>query len=290
MKLYELVNEINPYSEALITSENENETVVKIDKTINGKQIPLFQMIEALKPYSDYEVLNENENELTIKVMKNSSGQENYANKGNLLIIGTDDYACHGVPSYYLWNKYLQEIRHLYHIGSNPNVVFRNKRYPWRKMTISITDNRMQYVKNEIKDDFYAFFRRGLCYMQSCSDCPYREKSSADLRIGDYWGERFKSDKEGVSMVLANTQKGQEMISLLNKENLCDIHEQNLSEYWSVQFPYNPQRPLFRETLISELKEDSIRLKDLRKKYCGGYDFYERYAKYIKLLKKVIRR
>lgn len=93
MKLYELVNEINPYSEALITSENENETVVKIDKTINGKQIPLFQMIEALKPYSDYEVLNENENELTIKVMKNSSGQENYANKGNLLIIGTDDYA-----------------------------------------------------------------------------------------------------------------------------------------------------------------------------------------------------
>lgn len=208
-------------------------------------------------------------------------------NRENVLLV---DLICHGVPSYYLWNKYLQEIRHLYHIGSNPNVVFRNKRYPWRKMTISITDNRMQYVKNEIKDDFYAFFRRGLCYMQSCSDCPYREKSSADLRIGDYWGERFKSDKEGVSMVLANTQKGQEMISLLNKENLCDIHEQNLSEYWSVQFPYNPQRPLFRETLISELKEDSIRLKDLRKKYCGGYDFYERYAKYIKLLKKVIRR
>ena len=93
MKLYELVNEINPYAETVIVSENEEETVVKIDKIMKGKQIPLLQMIEALKPYSDYEILNETENELMVKVIKNSSCQEHYANKGNLLIIGTDDYA-----------------------------------------------------------------------------------------------------------------------------------------------------------------------------------------------------
>lgn len=205
----------------------------------------------------------------------------------NVLLV---DLICHGVPTYYLWSKYLYAINKVHDTGTNPAIEFRSKEYPWRKMTIAITGNGRRYTKNEIKDDFYAFFRRGLCYMKTCSDCPYREKSSADLRIGDYWGERFKKDKEGVSMVLANTEKGEEVISLLRKKNLCDIQEQDLCEYWSVQSPYNPQRPLIRENLINELKDDSIRLKDLRKKYCSGYDFYERYAKYIKIIKKIIRR
>ena len=51
------------------------------------------------------------------------------------------------------------------------------------------------YKNNENKDDFYAFFRRGLCDMESCFDCPYREHSGADVRIGDYWGDKFIKDK-----------------------------------------------------------------------------------------------
>jgi len=205
----------------------------------------------------------------------------------NVLLV---DLICHGVPSYHLWVKYLKNIKDLYNVGDNPSVNFRCKDLSWRKREIVIKHGKKEYRQNEVKDNFYAFFRRGLCDMKTCSDCPYREKSSADLRIGDYWGELFKKDKEGVSMVLANTEKGEKVISLLSKKNLCNIQEQDLREYWNVQCPYNPQRPLIRENLINELKDDSIRLKDLRKKYCRGYDFYERYAKYIKIIKKIIRR
>lgn len=207
--------------------------------------------------------------------------------KENVLLV---DLICHGVPTYHLWNKYLSDINKSHSTGSNPNVYFRNKKYSWRKIMIDVNGNGNRYAKHEVKDDFYAFFRRGLCDMNSCSDCPYREKSAADLRIGDYWGERFIKDTEGVSMVLANTEKGNDAISLLNEKKLCHIQEQELSEYWNVQFPYNQPKPLIREQLINELKDASIPLKKLRKKYCGGYDLYERCIKYFKIIKKLIGR
>lgn len=207
--------------------------------------------------------------------------------KENVLLV---DLICHGIPTYYLWEKYLSEINKVHNLGTNPYIEFRSKKYPWREPAIAIYGNGNKYIKSTLKDDFYAFFRRGLCHMKTCMDCPYREKSSADLRIGDYWGERFKEDNEGVSMIISNTEKGEKVISLLNKKNLCHIQKQELNEYWSVQIPYNSQRPFFREKLINELKDDSIRLKHLRKKYCNGYDFYERYAKYIITIKKIIRR
>src|SRR5699024_2285823 len=132
--------------------------------------------------------------------------------------------------------------------------------------------NGQVYKKEENKDDFYAFFRRGLCYMESCSDCPYRERSAADLRIGDYWGDRFAYDKQGVSMVISNTTNGDDLINTIEFKKTCDVSPHNLTEYWSVQFPYNQTRPLIREQLITELKNDNIALHTLRKKYCAYYD------------------
>ena len=91
--------------------------------------------------------------------------------------------------------------------------------------------------------------------MKPCYDCPYRERSSADLRIGDYWGDRFAEDKQGVSMVIANTNRGVCIVDKLSKKFLCQVVKQELEEYWSVQYPYNQQKPLFREKLIEELKK-----------------------------------
>ena len=200
------------------------------------------------------------------------------------------DLICHGVPSYYLWEKYLFELDKKYGTGNHPAVLFRCKEREWRRRLLLVEGNGHIYKKEERKDDFYAFFRRGLCDMESCSDCPYRVRSAADLRIGDYWGDKFVYDKQGVSMVVANTRKGNEAIESLELSKACKISEQDLNEYWSVQFPYNPQRPLIREQLISELKDEKNDLHTLRKKYCEYYDQTEFIGRIVQKIKRLIKR
>lgn len=184
------------------------------------------------------------------------------------------DLICHGVPTYHLWAKYIEEIDKKYCIGKNPEVFFRDKTENWHRRKIKIQGNGKTYLNSERKDDFYAFFRRGICDMKACSECPYREKSSADLRIGDYWGTRFKNDKNPVSMVIANTSVGYELLSQLKNEN-CTVEKQNLQEYWSVQHPYNLKQILYREEIISELQNKEKSLHELRNKYCKYYDLLE---------------
>ncbi len=194
------------------------------------------------------------------------------------------DLICHGVPSYHLWDKYLSDIDKKCGTGKNPEVSFRSEDGEWRKRLLQIEGNGKLHKQVERKDDFYAFFRRGLCDMATCFDCPYRERSGADLRIGDYWGNKFINDKQGVSMVIANTDAGNKLARGL--ENVCNVEEQNLDEYWSVQCPYNLHKPLIREQLIEELKDEHSDLHELRKKYCSYYDWYEKIIDILKVLKR----
>lgn len=57
-----------------------------------------------------------------------------------------------------------------------------------------------------------------------------------------------------------------------------------------MQFPYNLPRPLIREQLIAELKNDDVDLHTLRKKYCTYYDQMEKISKVIRFVKKIVKR
>ena len=188
------------------------------------------------------------------------------------------DLICHGVPSYHLWKKYVDDIDSKYNTGKKPTVAFRDKTSNWHRRCIKLKGNGNIYVNTEKKDDFYAFFRRGICDMSACSDCPYREKSSADIRIGDYWGKKFQNSKTPVSMAIANTCVGDEIMNLLKKEN-CVIEKQNLEEYWQIQAPYNLKQSLYHNEVIKALQNETLSLHELRKKYCKYYDILEFFEK-----------
>ena len=199
----------------------------------------------------------------------------------NAIII---DLICHGVPSYHLWNKYLYAVNKKCGVGENPAVSFRGEESDWHHRILQVAGNGKTHKQIEQKDDFYAFFRRSLCDMATCFDCPYRERSGADLRIGDYWGKKFASEKQGVSMVVANTEVGNKKVESL--KTVCDVTEQSLDDYWSVQWPYNQHKPLIREQLIEDLKDENTDLHALRKKYCSYYDWFERFTNILKVLKR----
>lgn len=182
------------------------------------------------------------------------------------------DLICHGVPSQYLWRKYLQEVEEKYKISTNPYVNFRSAQGKWHIRSMAIFDDKKKYIKNDRKDLFYIFFRNSLCDMESCYDCPYREKSGADIRIGDYWGPRYEKNEDGVSMVIGITSKGVQLIADLSGEK----EEYPLKEFWDVQSPYNRQKPLFYEALIDELKNPNRPLNEIRVKYAKGYEIREK--------------
>lgn len=196
------------------------------------------------------------------------------------------DLICHGVPSQMMYKKYLAELNEKYQIGECPSVEFRSEKGSWRNRHIHISDSVHEYSANEKEDPFYVFFRHGLCNQESCYDCPYRQKSAADIRVGDYWGGRFESETKGVSMLLANTENGNDVLKCLPGT----LNEYNIEEYWSVQFPVNPPKPVFYQKLINAFADEKVTLSDLRKEYAVGFEKREKLGMKKRQIKKWIGR
>lgn len=181
------------------------------------------------------------------------------------------DLICHGIPTQKLWEQELASIQSKYMITDHPQVLFRDKKKGWRERHISFKDDKKTISMHQTKDYFYRFFELRNCLSESCYECPFRAKSSADLRIGDYWGSRFKKDKNGVSKVIALTQQGQIALDTLQRENMVTLQQFNCNEYNAT---VNPRKPVFYEELLDEL--DNGELHSIAKRYCLGFEIRKR--------------
>lgn len=182
------------------------------------------------------------------------------------------DLICHGVPSQLLWKKYMNELEIKYGFSSHSKVNFRSEKGKWHIRSIEIAEQNKLYIKKDREDPFYVFFRNSLCDMQTCFECPYREKSGADIRMGDYWGPRFEKNEDGVSMVIGITPKGRNII-----DNLPGKKEEHpLQEYWTVQMPYNRQKPIFYDVLMEQMKKPDVPLAKIREEYAKGFEIREK--------------
>lgn len=200
------------------------------------------------------------------------------------------DLICHGVPTQHLWNKYLKEGSKKYGYGLNPEVKFRDKSKDWREKHIFIEGNGKKYSRNDKKDLFYRFFELGHCFMSSCYECNYRTSSAADIRMGDYWGPRYKNDKNGVSMVITMTANGGKILYELNSLGKIQLEKKNCEEYWTVQCPRNSIKPVFYNELIEDLKDDSIELEKIASKYCAEFELYKKAQRPYSIVRSVFRK
>ena len=126
--------------------------------------------------------------------------------------------------------------------------------------------------------------------MPTCFECPYRDKSVADIRLGDYWGDKYIDNKKGVSMVSVMTKQG---VELLEKIDTIHLEAQPIEDYYKIQYPYNQQKPIYYDELMRNLCHNEP-LKKLRHKYCKKYEiqayFGRIYLKFNRLVKKTLRR
>lgn len=133
------------------------------------------------------------------------------------------EVVCHGVPSPMIYQQYLKEtvIKDVQdRIITKVN--FRTKLGSWKKyfFTVEYNDHGEAGMYKEcVTESLYMKgFLSDLYVRPSCFECPAKNFTSrADFTIADFWGQEYTfpefDDDKGVSAVLANTEKSQEVFN-----------------------------------------------------------------------------
>lgn len=148
------------------------------------------------------------------------------------------DFFCHCVPSMHAWKAYIKMIEPK--IGKVTYASWRNKfEYGWHdswlmgmdgdktnpSTSIDMTERKTALQSRMSQGDlFYKLFLGDITLGPQCEkQCKYKyDHSSADIRIGDLWGNTYKEDQKGVSALIAFTEKGREIVEGLNNITLVE--------------------------------------------------------------------
>ena len=144
------------------------------------------------------------------------AGLKGYLQKDyeNLLLV---DVVCHGVPSPKIWRDYLKKFG-----DSIKKVSFRDKKNGWLNYDFAIGfSNKTEYRESHNSNLFMQGFIHDLYNRPSCHNCKLKAgRCRSDITLGDFWGiELFLpalDDDKGVSIVTANTAKGETAIASLS--------------------------------------------------------------------------
>lgn len=179
------------------------------------------------------------------------------------------DFFCHGVPSINLWKKYLEENEKK--VGTIKSASWRSKKYGWHNSwMISLFGDNLNYESLFSEGDlFFRFFLGNYCLNKCCyKNCKFKYlSSSADLRIGDMWGNKYSKNDDGVNSLIVLTEKGR---SIINKMEDCLFVEEDLKYVSEGQYKKSAKAPFIRKCVIKELKGNKS-LSYIHSLYCKPY-------------------
>ena len=120
------------------------------------------------------------------------------------------DFFCAGMLSKNLWDKYLDYLRRKFSISKIKQINFKDKTEGWRKSSLYVIDEcGNKYRQNRFNDIFYAFLLRRVPYQEACYSCEFRRNVvSSDIRLGDFWGPKYKAWDDGVELMTLMNDKG----------------------------------------------------------------------------------
>ncbi len=184
----------------------------------------------------------------------------------NLVLV---EVICHGVPSQRMFTDYLYTLK-----NKNEKIEdfrFRTKESGWGLCAELTTRN--QYGKLHNKripcniSSFYKMFLRCEIYRESCYQCKYAVKERvADLTIGDYWGIEKDPEvynqvlslgykvTEGISCVIASTEKGKRILKDSNLELIPSSFESISKENGQLVHP--SKRPESHGEIVREYSKN----------------------------------
>jgi len=184
------------------------------------------------------------------------------------------DFFCYGTPSFNLWKKYKKYICKKYRLDSKWDFVnFRKKNLEskWHKNAILIQDSgSREFEQNRAfsKDLFFKFFLNSSCLNDTCYHCKLRlDHCASDIRIADFWGPKYTNNEDGVNLVIANTEKGEDVWDkikdklIVEKCSFEDLEKSQATRYLSV----HPKRTVILKELRGSRSLDKIYSKHFRR-------------------------
>lgn len=187
----------------------------------------------------------------------------------NLILV---DFVCHGVPSPKLFAKYLEFMSKDKEIES---VRFRDKTENVKTgHQISITYKDASVYRKPVTEDLYMrAFIENISLRESCYDCSFKNfNSSSDITIGDFWGldktDSPLKDKNGVSLVILNTPKGEEIFASVQDSTDTDLRNMEEAVRENKSMVTSTRRNPLRHKYLRSMNKTSI--DKLNKKYCGN--------------------
>lgn len=199
------------------------------------------------------------------------AGIKSFIKKSNNLI--TVDLFCHGVPSPKLFKKYIKELEE----KNNDKLIdydFRDNSTGWDTYS-----NKAIFKNKEIKSDrrqneYMKLFLSDIALRESCYNCNFKLGNKySDITLGDFWGVKNHYpemyNKEGVSVIIINTDIGKEIFDNINSSleyKDCDIESVIKGNSSLVK---SSKRPKKREDFFRKMNEKSIEVlcrKYIRKK------------------------
>lgn len=193
------------------------------------------------------------------------------------------DFFCHGVPSMHLWGKYVKWAESK--VGKLTYVSWRNKftgchdswtmdidsintseLINWKDSYNFLIRGKRTYINSKLSqgDMFYKLFLSDACLGKACYEkCKYKyDKSAADIRIGDLWGNTYKNNTEGVSAVSIFTEKGHE---ILNQCNIT-LKQHSFEIIAEGQMKTMPQQLRIYHKTMNLLRDEKTSLPEIMQK------------------------
>lgn len=176
------------------------------------------------------------------------------------------DLYCHGCPSMHVWNKTIEKIHEK--IGSSPfdEVNFRSKKRGWGEFVIKVKKGDKCYFSTPLKNEFFDLFFSNQVLNPSCENCQLRSTLSyTDIRLGDFWGKKYRDNFRGVSGVTIVSEKAKELFTKIAPS--LNYHEETLDSFlpfqsWGHSYIINEE---LRNKLMNLLKDEKTTIKDVIK-------------------------
>ena len=204
------------------------------------------------------------------------------------------DIVCHGVPSALMWQEYITFVKEVQKAQIKSHS-FRVKTKGWHTMcSCNEYENGKKDYHSMLSQLNMNLFLSDLLLRPSCYSCRFSSfKRCSDITIADFWGiERTQpefDDNKGVSLVLVNTEKGNNLfnqlqqILLIKESTKADCLQRNLE----TPAPLPPAREAFWKDY------HTFGYRYIAKRY-GGYTIDKRIRQslqnYKQLLKSILFR
>lgn len=179
------------------------------------------------------------------------------------------DFICHGTPSPLLFQKYIEWIEQEKQLKIH-SFNFRHKSKGWKDPIRVANDDC--FMKGKY-DSYYLGFKLDITLRESCYQCSAKGiPRKGDVTIADFWGigTKYKSEilsgmSKGISLLLSNNKKGDELIELIKPFIYFDRGSFEEALDGNPSMRYSAHRPSVRDTFYADMA--NLSFEQLRLKY-----------------------